>query len=215
MQQIEQEKDSLYYRLFYDYRYGLEGLQPIYTEEYINNVKKSPKFCRKFELKYLGLEGNVLSPIAIDRCIDLGERLARTAPLDNWDIQTKYIMSIDIGWGSSKTAIMVSRYVNGKIQFIYSREFERPLFADIINTIWDLRTKCGEDNLTNIMIDAANTELYTSLCNEFNQNRSQKYLEDAKKRCKQFNSHLADSLFICPIPFNSQGRNMLNHTHNE
>jgi hypothetical protein len=199
---------SPFKKLTLQYHYGMGK---IYTQEEIDKIRNSRSFEREFNCKFLGLEGNVLSPIAVDRCIKLGEEMNKTAPLDNWDIQTKYVMSIDIGWGSSNTAIMVSRYVNGKVQIIYSREFERPLFQNVIDEIWELKTRCA-DNLQNILVDAANTELYTSLCNEFKQNPSLQYLQEEQERCKQFNSYLGDSLFICPIPFNVQGRNMLNHT---
>jgi hypothetical protein len=106
---------------------------------------------------------------AIDRCISTGEEMNKTAHIDNWNIPTKYVMSIDIRWGSSATAIMISRFVNGKVQIIYSKEFERPIFQDIINEVWKLKGRCG-DKLQNIIMDAANTELYTTLCNEFKQN---------------------------------------------
>jgi hypothetical protein len=120
-------------------------------------------------------------------------------------------MSIDIGWGSSNTAIMVSRFVNGKVQIIYSREYSRPVFQDIIDTIWQLKSKCN-GNLQNILMDASATELYTTLCNEFNQNSSQKYLRDKQEWCKKVNTYLENHLFVCPIPFNPQGKSMLNHT---
>lgn len=213
LQQLEQEKNSLYNRLFFDYRYGLEGPQPIYSQEQIDRAKLSPEFGREYEGKYLGLFGNVLSTIAVDRCISTGEILAKTASLDDWNIPTKYVMSIDIGWGSSNTAIMCSRFVNGKVQIIYSKEFNRPVFQDIIDEIWRLFHNCnGRDNLQNILIDASATELYTSLCNEFDQNPSRKYLEDKQKWCKERNVYLGDQVFICPIPFNPQGKYMLNHT---
>jgi hypothetical protein len=120
-------------------------------------------------------------------------------------------MSIDIGWGSSATAIMVSRFVNGKVQIIYSKEFQRPVFQDIINEIWRLKNKCN-GNLQNILMDAANTELYTTLCNEFNQNPSQQYLRYKQAWCKKVNTYLENHLFVIPIPFSTQGRYMLNHT---
>jgi hypothetical protein len=119
---------------------------------------------------------------------------------------------VDIGWGSSNTAIILSRYISGKVQIIYSKEFTRPLFQDIINEIWRLYHKCnGREYLQNILIDASATELYTALCNEYDQNSSQKYLADKQKWCKERNKYLGDDLFICPIPFNPQGRYMLNH----
>jgi hypothetical protein len=198
----------IYKKMFLDYTYGLNK---IYTQAEIEKAKRSPSFEREYCLKYLGLEGNVISSTSIDRCIALGEQMEKTAPLDNWDINTKYILSVDIGWGSSATAIMVSRFVNGKVQIIYSKEFTRPLFQDIIDEIWTLKRRCN-GNLQNILMDAANTELYTTLCSEFNQNPSLQYLKDKQIWCKKVNTYLENYLFIVPIPFSVHGRNILNHT---
>jgi hypothetical protein len=164
-------------------------------------------------LKFAGLEGNLCDPMAIDRCISLGEELASSAPLDNWNIPTKYVMSIDIGWSSSATAVMISRFISGKVQIIYSNELKRPLFQDVIKLVWQLKDKCN-GNLQNILMDASATELYTSLATEFNQPSSQKYLDEKRKWCKSVNALLEDHLFIVPIAFNSPsgGRYMLNHT---
>ena len=206
------EKESfdtcIYKKIFLDYTYGVDK---IYTQSEIAKAKRSPSFPREYQLQYLGLEGNCLSSTAIDRCILLGEQMAKTTPIDDWSIQTKYVLSVDIGWGSSATAIMVSRYVNGKVQIIYSKEFARALFQDIIDEIWRLKTKCN-GNLQNILMDAANTELYTTLCSEFKQNPSLKYLNDKQAWAKKINQPLENYLFIVPIPFNVHGRNILNHT---
>jgi hypothetical protein len=153
LQEIELEQNSLYYKMFLTYEYGLEGPRPIYSKEQIEKAKKSPDFPREYEGQYIGLQGNVLSSVAIDRCIKLGEEMDKTAPIDNWNIETNYVMSVDIGWGSSATAIMVSRWVNNKVQIVYSKEFaDRLLFQDIINEIWRLKTKCN-NNLKNIIVD--------------------------------------------------------------
>jgi hypothetical protein len=137
-----------------------------------------------------------------------------TAPIDNWNIETSYVLSVDIGWGSSSTAITVSRFVNGKVQIIYSKEFERrTVFQDIINEIWRLKSKCG-NKLKNIIIDASATELYTTLCTNFNQNPSLKYLQDKQKMAKDYNTYLGKYCFIVPVAFGSTtqgGRTMLNH----
>jgi hypothetical protein len=208
-------QDSLYYKMFLTYEYGLEGPRPIYSKEQIERARKSPDFPREYEGQYIGLTGNVLSPIAIDRCIKLGEEIDKTAPIDNWSIDTSYVMSIDIGWGSSATAIMVSRCVNNKVQIVYSKEFaDRPLFQDIINEIWKLKTKCN-NNLKNIIVDASATELYTALCTDFNQPSSLIYLQGKQLWCKKVNTYLGNHLFIVPVAFGSQthgGRDMLNHT---
>jgi hypothetical protein len=210
MQRIEKEpfETCIYKKIFLDYTYGIDK---IYTREEIEKAKRSPSFPREYQLQYLGLEGNCLSSTAIERCILLGEQMEKTAPIDNWDINTKYVLSIDIGWGSSATAIMVSRFVNGKVQIIYSKEFARPLFQDIIDEIWQLKRRCN-GNLQNILMDAANTELYTTLCSEFNQNPSLKYLSDKQAWVKKINQPLENYLFVVPIPFSVHGRNILNHT---
>jgi hypothetical protein len=54
MQQIELEPDSLYHKLFFDYKYGLQGPYPIYSEEQIQKARLSPEFGREYELQYLG-----------------------------------------------------------------------------------------------------------------------------------------------------------------
>jgi hypothetical protein len=99
LQEIELEQDSLYYKMFLTYEYGLEGPSPIYSKEQIEQAKKSPDFPREYKGQYIGLQGNVLSSVAIDRCLKLGEEMDKTAPIDNWSIDTSYVMSIDIGWG--------------------------------------------------------------------------------------------------------------------
>jgi hypothetical protein len=124
-------------------------------------------------------------------------------------------LSVDIGWGSSSTAITVSRFVNGKVQIVYCREFEnREVFQNIINEIWRLKTKYG-DKLKNIIVDASATELYTTLCTEFNQNPSLKYLQDKQKMVKDYNTYIGKYCFIVPVAFGSTtqgGRTMLTHT---
>jgi hypothetical protein len=206
----EDYETSIWKRLALSYTWGIGK---IYDLDFINHVKGTISFEREFNLKFSGLSGNVLSPTAIDRCISTGETLAKTAPLDDWSIPTKYVLSIDIGWGSSATAVMVSRFISGKVQIIYSKEFNRSVFQDIINTIWQLKTKCN-GNLQNILMDASATELYTTLCNEFNQNPSQVYLRDKQNWCKSVNTYLENHLFVVPIAFNSPtgGKYMLNHT---
>jgi hypothetical protein len=214
LQEIELEQDSLYYKMFLTFEYGLEGPLPIYSKEQIEKAKKSPDFPREYEGKYIGLAGNVVSQIALYRCIELGKRMNETAPLDNWNIDTSYVMSIDIGWSSSATAIILSRFVNNKVQIVYSREFERrTIFSDVLNEIWRLKTKCGT-KLKNIVIDGSASELYTTLCHEFNQSPSLKYLQDKQKMAKDYNTYLGNYCFIVPVAFGSTtqgGRTMLTH----
>ena len=66
---IEKEDPSIYYKMFLPYQYGLEGPSPIYTQEYIDEMRqKSPEFPREFELQYIGVVGNVFSQASIENC---------------------------------------------------------------------------------------------------------------------------------------------------
>ena len=60
----EPEDTCLYKRVKLDYTYGLSK---IYTEAEIENAKHSPSFKREYQLFYLGLEGNIFSPLQIER----------------------------------------------------------------------------------------------------------------------------------------------------
>jgi hypothetical protein len=62
-QQIDLEEDSLYHKLRFDYRYGLEGPYPIYSEEQIRQARLSPEWPREYELAFAGVWGNVFSLI--------------------------------------------------------------------------------------------------------------------------------------------------------
>ena len=97
------------------------------------------------------------------------------------------------------------------VEIPYSLQKRRVLFQKVIDEIWRLKRKCG-DYLQNILIDGSATELYTTLCSEFQQDSSEKYLQDKKKWCKTVNAYLWDYLFIVGIPFNPENKHMLNHT---
>lgn len=105
LETIEKEKDSLYWFMPLTYEYGLEGPYPIYSQEQLSRARKSPEWRREYCGEYLGQVGDVVSPLAIQRCIDLGKEMDKTAPIDDWSIPTQYVMGIDPGYGSSNTAL--------------------------------------------------------------------------------------------------------------
>ena len=146
-QQIEQEpfETCLYKRLFLDYLYGLDK---IYTRKEIENAKQSPSFPREYELQYLGLVGNVFSTLSIENC-----QKVQYNP-DNINPNAKKSVDIDPGFGSSKFAIVITQFVNGKIQVIHAEEYDRPNFAAMIAKMWQLKQQCGY--ISNIYVDAAN-----------------------------------------------------------
>ena len=74
-ERIEKEptETCLYKRLFLDYTYGLGK---IYTEDEIDAAKASPSFEREYNLKNLGLIGNVFHIKDIDGAIEKGRNLS-------------------------------------------------------------------------------------------------------------------------------------------
>ena len=112
MQQIELESDSLYHKLFFDYKYGLQGPYPIYSEEQIQKARLSPEFGREYELQYLGLVGNVFSQSSIENC----QKIEYNP--QNIHQNVKKSIGIDPSYGSSNFAIVATQYVDGKIQVI-------------------------------------------------------------------------------------------------
>ena len=72
-ERIEKEPEStcLYKRIFLDYTYGLGR---IYSEADIDAAKASPSFEREYNLKYLGLIGNLFHIKDIEAAMEKGKR---------------------------------------------------------------------------------------------------------------------------------------------
>jgi hypothetical protein len=203
MQQIELEQDSLYHKLFFDYKYGLQGPYPIYSEEQIQKARLSPEFGREYELQYLGLVGNVFSQASIENCQKIEYNPQNIHP------NVKKSIGIDPSYGSSNFAIVATQLVDGKIQVIEASEYQRPNFTDMIQKIWQLKQQYG--HVSNIYVDAANPEVWQALKREFDENYNDQYVRDQIAECRKYNLHIEDRMFIVPTAFSIKGAEMLAH----
>jgi hypothetical protein len=107
---IEHEPKStcLYKRLFLDYTFGLNR---IYTEAEIAAAKQSPSFEREYNLKYLGLIGNVFHTKDIEAAM---ERAKNTrAKFDTFNSYTQKSVGLDPGFGSSAFGVCITELVDG------------------------------------------------------------------------------------------------------
>jgi phage terminase large subunit len=201
-QQIEQEPfdKCLYKKMFLDYTYGLGK---IYTQEEIEKAKQSPSFPREYELQYQGLIGNVFSQLSIENATKIRYDPTRINP------NAKKSIGVDAGFGSSNFAIVVTQFVDGKIQVIFAEEYERPNFQAMINRIWEIKQKCGY--ISNIYVDAANPEVWESLKREFEERYDNQYIRDTVAECRKFNTHIEDRMIVVPVPFSAEGAHMLQH----
>ena len=128
---------------------------------------------------------------------------------ENINPNAKKSIGIDPGFGSSKFAIVITQYVDGKIQVIHAEEYDRPNFTAMINTIWQLKQKCG--HVSNIYVDAANPEVWESLKREFGEPFNKHYITDKIEECKKYNLHIEDRMIVVPVPFSIEGAHMLQH----
>jgi hypothetical protein len=174
---IEHEPEStcLYHKLFLDYTVGLGK---IYTIEEIEKAKQSPSFEREYGLKYLGRVGNTflssdiekaLSPIlapAVNYNYINDHQLSATAPIDpdGYIYGARKSMGIDPAWGSSAFGIVITRFIDNKVQVIYADQFERPDFNQMIQKVWELYIQYKFDgSIDRIYVDGANPSFIRSL----------------------------------------------------
>jgi hypothetical protein len=204
MQQIELESDSLYHKLFFDYKYGLQGPYPIYSQEQIQKARLSPEFGREYELQYLGLVGNVFSQASIENCQKIGYNP------QNIHQNVKKSIGIDPSYGSSNFAICATQLVDWKIQVIEASEYQRPNFTDMIEKIWQLKQRYGY--VCNIYVDAANPEVWQALKREFEERYDDQWVRDQIAECRKYNLHIEDRMFVVPTAFSIKGAEMLAHT---
>jgi hypothetical protein len=163
--------------------------------------KQSPSFPREYGLQYLGLIGNVFSQLSIDNATKIQYNPSQINP------NAKKSFGVDAGFGRSNFAIVVTQYVDGKIQVIFAEEYERPNFAAMINRIWEIKQQCGY--ISNIYCDAANPEVWESLKREFDEPYNNQYVRDQFAYCKKYNLHIEDKMIVVPVPFSVEGAQMV------
>ena len=149
----EPEDTCLYKRLYLDYTYGLDR---IYASEEIEKAKASPSFEREYNLKYLGLIGNVFHTKDIDAAVQRGKQYNPDSPV----MMSGKSIGIDPAYGSSNFGIVGTQGVNQQIQVIYAEEFERPDFNEMIWLVAKLMQQYG---YVRVYIDGANPSFIRSL----------------------------------------------------
>ena len=116
MSEKEPESTSLYRCLFLDYSYGLDR---IYTAEEIQAAKASPSFEREYNLKYLGLLGNIFLTKDIDDATEQGRKLTHV----NFIGYTQKSVGLDHGIGSSKFGVCITELEDGIVNVLHAEEY--------------------------------------------------------------------------------------------
>jgi hypothetical protein len=196
----EPEESCMFKRLYMDYTVALDKL---FTLDEINNAKRtSPAFEREFNLSFTHSIGNVFSTASIEQAIQLG-RLPGASQLQ---IGGRRSMGIDIGFSTSKTAIVVLQAYANRLQVIYSSEHEKPSHEALVHYIVRLYR---EYRVSNIYIDSFGVSLIGSVKSLLNE-PSRNYQEDMDNLEKQHPYTPMQRLrVVIPIAWNKYHREML------
>jgi hypothetical protein len=212
-ERIEQEPEStcLYRRLFLDYTYGLDR---IYTQEEIQQAKASPSFEREYNLKYLGLIGNVFHTKDIEAAIEKG----RNMNISNIQINsyTQKSVGLDPGFGSSNFGVCITELIDGMVNVLHAEEYHRPDFNEMIKITVQLLQKYDIrfDNSCRIFVDGANPSFISTLKQEVNED------SDYTKQITYYKNNYApiydleflqQNMFVIPVPFSKEHKGMLAH----
>lgn len=148
----------------------------------------------------------MFSQLSIDKAIALGEKYDP----DEMHKNVKTTIGCDPTFGSSKFAIVVTQYIDGKIQVKYAEVFDRSDFQTMIDKIWEIQRKC--EHISNIYVDSANPVVWSALKREFNEPDNIQYIQDTMRDCKQHNLRIENRMMVVPVPFSTEGARMLQHT---
>jgi len=213
MQQIELEPSEtcLYHRLFFDYTYGLQGPYPIYSQEQIEIARQSPSFEREYNLKYLGLIGNVFHTKDIEAAIEKGKNY-------NPDIGNNFSqksIGLDPAWGGSAFGIVVTQWVDDQIQVLHAEQYERPDFNDIIDITLGICDKYDISlrNGCQIFVDGSRPEVIRSLKKQLgDQVDYEQQIDRIKKQFPGLDSNWEQTMLVVPVHFSKEHKQMLAHT---
>jgi hypothetical protein len=193
----EDEETCLYKRLLLDYTYGLGK---IYTQEEIDKAKASPSFEREYNLKYLGLIGNVFHTKDIEAAIQKGTQYNP----DQINDYSQKSMGIDPAFGSSAFGIVITQRVDNQIQIMHAEEYQRPDFNQMLSTVWYLFRRFGKIN--KIYIDGSNPSFIRALKIQIGEDEEyEEIIKEAKSRKRNYEF----SMDVVPVSFSTEHKSML------
>jgi len=192
-EQIENEIECLYHRMFLDYKVVLSL---IYSLQDIENTKQSPSFEREYNLKYGIGTGNCFLYEDIEKCLQLYKPTKI-----NHDCSIS--MGIDPGFGSSKFGITILQLEDNLIKVMYAQEFDRPSYESMIYKIGELKHKY---NPQKIFVDAAKPDFIKSLKIQFNESTNyEQIMQDSAREKIDYEFRM----YVIPISFSVFGKELL------
>lgn len=162
IEQMQSDDEAGFKRLQYLYQ---RGLGKIYQPHFIEEEKEQPYFKREYEGQYAYGIGTLFNEPQILECERLGResdsRIGNMRP--SIRDATRKSLGIDIGYGSSRTAFVLTEYVEGTIRVVISEQFSRPDFDAVVRHAYELVREYSLDNGTNkVFIDGSAPEFIKS-----------------------------------------------------
>jgi hypothetical protein len=198
---IEKQTDQecMYHRLFMGYQ---KGLDTIYDRIWIAKEKvKDPTFFeREYNLKYLGGVGNVFTHEVIDIALELGDQFKDWPDYPD----TIYHVGVDPGFGSSKTAIVVTQWIGEYrcMKVVYAQEWDH---ANPNHIVMECHRLLEKYQNVYFWVDRSNAGFVTELKTAFN--------EDLDWREESPEYLHPDNMIVIPVNFSTDHKNLLSHLY--
>lgn len=202
MQRIMLEENSLYERLYFSYKVGVGKM---WTEQEIEQQKRSPSFEREYNLSFEHNVGNIYNYQDIEQAQDDTYSLAEaevTSP-NYWRA-----MSIDPAFGTSELGIIIIQKKNGKLEVVYADTISRPSISEAIEHFQGLIDKFP--NIKKVLIDSSEPGLIKEL---------KLLYEDLYPNYYTMKPNLVEKfitmsgVWVCPINFAKKRKEMLRHSN--
>jgi hypothetical protein len=198
--EMEPEKKCLYKRIKLDYTYGINK---IYARQEIETAMASPSFEREYNLKYLGLIGNIFHTQDIENTI-CQYNADELNIFGKWEAS----MGVDCGFGSSAFGIVVTKFVDQKIQIVFAEEYERPDYNLMLEKIYELYKNY---HVENIYVDGANPEFIKSLKMEIGESSDAAYYNEYIEMARKNRLNVEGYMKVIPVHFAHEHKSMLTH----
>ena len=209
IEQMKSDEEAGFKRIQYLYQ---RGLGKIYEPSFIEEEKEQPYFKREYEGQYAYGVGTLFNESAILHCEQLGREItARVAHFSNsLRESTRKSLGIDIGWGSSRTAFVLTEWLEGKIYTRYVQQFDRADYDSMVKHTYNLIREYDLDNGTNkIFIDGSAPSFISSLKSIVGEDRD--YLR-LVQLAKQSETELYYMMNIVPVNFSQRNQAMLDNS---
>lgn len=197
------EEEHGYKKLEYLYE---RGLGRIYDPGEIEQESKKGYFKREYCGLYDYDTGNLFPLSTLESIESNGRKLL---DFETVNYATHKSMGIDVGYGSSNTAFVVTEKIDGYIRIIYAQQFHRPVSEEMINLATNLIFHYQLNRYNNqVYVDAANPAFLRSLKIAIGESSTyEQEIADWKKQNPYWQPE--GTMTIIPIPFNIKGESML------